>query len=74
MQPKSAACPAREQPPRIHRGHEEITPKVVSIKVSIKVISYGSISSCPLGRSRFAVLHSSILLRSEQARKKRDEQ
>lgn len=58
MQLKSVVYPTCEQPPRIRSGHEEILPKVASIKVSIKMISPESISFYPLARSN---LHHVVL-------------
>lgn len=46
----------RTEPPWIRCGHEEIASKVLPIKVSIKMISFGSMSFYPLGESNLRVL------------------
>lgn len=63
-----AVCPARlNSHPEIRCGHKEISPKVASIKVSIKVISPESISFSPLGRSKnSAMLHSTVSILLEE--------
>lgn len=75
MQLKNAAYPTCEQPPRIRCRHEEIPPKVASIKVSIKMISPESISFYPLGRSNLRhVVPSTVSILSFEEKDRKSEE